>query len=258
MIVMLFSRPPPRTCRGSPPRTASRSSWSARASCASSCISASWTRPIFPRRSPSRGSSAGRSTSCPRRSSCRAARCGLTRDQACRRGRTRCSSFLRKTPTMRRAISSCPPTAWSRSALKSPCSKRFGRGLDGSFGIWKPLPIGHEATGQGHLPLCVAAALGLGLRHRVFKAEGYGKIPRQFAHAVRPHGRKARIEPKIEELAHFFDRALFNHAIEACVDRGVKRFALRGNDERQNLARRKQRGRASSLPLGQRNTCRVD
>jgi hypothetical protein len=36
-------------------------------------------------------------------------------------GRIGCSSSSPRTPTMRRAIFSCRPTAWSRSALRSPC-----------------------------------------------------------------------------------------------------------------------------------------
>ena len=42
----------------------------------------------------SRASSAGNSTSCRRRSSCRAGRCGRRRTPACRVGRTGCSSAL--------------------------------------------------------------------------------------------------------------------------------------------------------------------
>ena len=69
----------PRTCRGSRPRTACRSSRSATASCARCSASASWKRRTCRRRSPLRGNTAGPSTSCPRRSSCRDARCAPTR-----------------------------------------------------------------------------------------------------------------------------------------------------------------------------------
>ena len=132
----------PRTCRGSPPRTAWRSSRSATASCAWCCASASWKRRTCRRRSPLRGNTAGPSTSCPRRSSCRDARCGPTRARTCRCGRTGCSSSSRRTPTMRRATSSCQRTAWSRSARKSRCS---GYCLNGGGGIGEPVPVGHEA-----------------------------------------------------------------------------------------------------------------
>jgi KUP system potassium uptake protein len=90
---------------------------------------------------------------------------------ACRCGRTGCSSSWRRTPTMRRVISSCPRTAWSRSARRSPCSEPLACGCDGFVGIWEPVPIRHEASRPGHLPLGVAAALGLGLGHRLFAGQ---------------------------------------------------------------------------------------
>ena len=62
---------------------------------------------------------------------------------ACRCGRTGCSSSSRRTPTMRRATSSCQRTAWSRSARKSPCSGYCLNG--GGIGIGEPVPVGHEA-----------------------------------------------------------------------------------------------------------------
>ena len=54
----------------------------------SCCDSASWRRRTCRRRLRSRASSAGNSTSCRRRSSCRAARCGPPKLRACRAGRT--------------------------------------------------------------------------------------------------------------------------------------------------------------------------
>ena len=54
--------------------------------------SATWRRRTCRRRSPSRASTAGTSTSCRRRSSCRGARSSRRRIPACRAGRTGCSS----------------------------------------------------------------------------------------------------------------------------------------------------------------------
>jgi hypothetical protein len=68
-----------------------------------------------------RASMAGNSTSCRRRSSCRAARSGPTRARACRPGRTSSTSSSRIMPTTRRATSNSPPTAWWKSAPKSRC-----------------------------------------------------------------------------------------------------------------------------------------
>ena len=95
-----------------------RSSRSARPSCGSGCASVTWSRRTFPARSPSRASSAGSSTSCRRRSFCRAARCGRRRIRACRAGRTACSSGWRVPPTTPRTISRSRPTAWSRSVRR--------------------------------------------------------------------------------------------------------------------------------------------
>ena len=59
-------------------------------------------------------SSAGISTSCRRRSSCRAARCGPPKPRSCRAGRTASSSRLRAPRTTPPIISRCRPSAWSR------------------------------------------------------------------------------------------------------------------------------------------------
>ncbi len=79
--------------------SACASSRSARPSRASCCASASWRRRTCRRRWRSRASSAGSSTSCRRRSSCRAARSSRPRIPACRAGRTGCSSRWRAPPT---------------------------------------------------------------------------------------------------------------------------------------------------------------
>ena len=68
------------------------SSRSAKRSAAWCCASASWRRPTCRKRLPSRASSAGGSTSCRRRSSCRGGPCGRPHGPACRAGRTGCSS----------------------------------------------------------------------------------------------------------------------------------------------------------------------
>ena len=107
-----------RIRRASMPTSGCASSRSARPSCGCCCASAIWRRRTFRRRSRSRASSAGTSTSCRRRSSCRGARCGRRRVRACRCGRTGCSSRWRVRPTTPPTISRFPPTAWSRSARK--------------------------------------------------------------------------------------------------------------------------------------------
>ena len=54
---------------------------------------------------------------------------------------------------------------------------------------------------------------------------------------MRPHGRKAGIEPESEKRAHLLDRAILDHAVEARIDRGIKRLTLRRDDEPQKPRR---------------------
>ena len=86
----------PRTCRASTRgRAGDRSSRSAQTLLAGARSgSASWRRRTCRRRWPSPASRAGSSTSCRRRSSCRAGRSSPRRIPACRAGRTGCSSGL--------------------------------------------------------------------------------------------------------------------------------------------------------------------
>src|SRR6266568_298090 len=81
--------------------------------------SASWRSPTCRRHSRSPASSAGSSTSCRRRSSCRGARCDLPPSPTCRTGRTGCSSRSperRATPPI---SFRSPPDGWSKSAPRS-------------------------------------------------------------------------------------------------------------------------------------------
>ena len=82
------------------------------------CGSASWRRRTCRRRWRSRASSAGTSTSCRRRSSCRGARSSRPPIPACRAGRTACSSGSPAWPTTPPTISRFRPGGWSRSARR--------------------------------------------------------------------------------------------------------------------------------------------
>ncbi len=112
------------TPHGEDRRSAFRSSRSATASPASRCISAIWRRRMCRRRLRSRVSSAGSSTSCRRRSSCRAARSNPQRNPACRAGRTGCSSSSRAAPTTPPTISRSRRGGWSRLERRSRYSGR--------------------------------------------------------------------------------------------------------------------------------------
>ena len=117
---MSSSASKPRTRRASRPASACASSRSARRLCACCCASATWSRRTCRARSPSPASSAGNSTSCRPRSSCRAGHCGPPRIPECRAGRTGCSSSSPARPMTPPTISRYRPIAWSRSARKSP------------------------------------------------------------------------------------------------------------------------------------------
>ena len=82
------------------------------------CGSASWKRRTCRRRWRSRASSAGSSTSCRRRSSCRGARSSRPPIPACRAGRTGCSSGSPASPTTPPTISRSRPGGWWRSARR--------------------------------------------------------------------------------------------------------------------------------------------
>ena len=107
--------------------SACASSRSAQPSCVCCCVSATWRRRIFPRRSRLRASLVCSSTSCRHRSSCRAAHCGGRRARECRAGRTDCSLRLPVRPTTRPIISRFRPTGWSRSARRSPSEGTISR-----------------------------------------------------------------------------------------------------------------------------------
>ena len=110
--------PRPPTRRGRSTRSGSASPRFRRCSVACSCVSDSWRRRTSPRRWRSRASSAGSSTSCRRRSSCRVAPSSRLSSRACRAGRTACSSAWPSRPAMRPTSSRSRPGGLSRSGRR--------------------------------------------------------------------------------------------------------------------------------------------
>jgi len=75
---------------------------------------------------------------------------------------------------------------------------------------------------------------------------------------MRPHRRESVIETEREERPHLLDGALLHHAVEARIDRRIKRLTLRRDDDPEEPLGMQHGSGIRALPLGERNRGRVD